>query len=68
MAKVPDRFVKKYTQGAFTMMDIWVDTKTGVNYLAYTNGNAGGITLLLDAEGKPVVSPVDDEYGFPVTD
>ena len=34
-------------------MEVWVDTETGVNYL-YHRGNAGGLTVLLDKDGKPV--------------
>ena len=34
-----------------------VDTETGVNYLTWQNGNfVGGITPLLDGEGKVVIS------------
>lgn len=43
--------------------EIWVDTKTGVNYLFHVSGYAGGMTPLLDRDGKPVVStlPVQEE-------
>ncbi|MDD3214383.1 MAG: DUF6440 family protein [Eubacteriales bacterium] len=51
------RFERIYRQGGMTTMEIWVDVKTGVNYLFHTSGYAGGLTPLLDAEGKPVVSP-----------
>ena len=37
---------------------ILVDRQTGVNYLLATYGEAGGLTPLLDEEGKPVVTPV----------
>ncbi len=53
-----ERFVKVYTQGALTLTEIWVDTKTGVNYLYHANGNSGGLTPLLDRDGNPVISPV----------
>ena len=33
-----------------------MDTETGVNYLYHSNGNAGGLTVLLDKDGKPVVT------------
>lgn len=36
--------------------EIWVDTETGVNYLWRHGGYAGGLTVLLDAEGKPVIT------------
>ena len=35
---------------------IFIDKETGVNYLFISNGHAGGLTPLLDAEGKPVVT------------
>lgn len=52
------RFVRIYTQGFVGTMEIWVDTQTGVNYLFQTSGNAGGLTVLLDRDGKPVISPL----------
>ena len=51
------RFVRTLNQGVFGTMEIWVDTQTGVNYLFHQNGYAGGMTVLLDREGKPVISP-----------
>ena len=33
MARQSDRFVKIYSQGSFTTLQIWVDRETGVNYL-----------------------------------
>ena len=38
------------------VIEIWVDTQTGVNYVFHRNGNAAGFTALLDKEGKPVVT------------
>ena len=51
-----DRFEKIYSQGAIDAMEIWVDKETGVQYLFHRNGNAAGLTPLLDKEGKPVVT------------
>ena len=56
MAK-DERFEKIYSQGKLTAMEIWVDKETGVNYLFCQSGYAGGITVLLDKEGKPVITP-----------
>lgn len=53
-----DRFEKIYAQGVLNVVEIWVDRETGVNYLFHTSGNAGGLSVLLDAEGKPVITPV----------
>ena len=56
--KKDERFEKIYSQGALTVTEIWVDRETGVNYLFHKDGYAGGLTPLLDREGKTVVSPV----------
>ena len=50
-------FKKVYQQGTIDIFEIWVDTETGVNYVFHRNGNAAGFTLLLDKEGKPIVTP-----------
>ena len=51
-----DRFVKTYSQGVANITEIWVDKETGVNYVFHVAGYAGGLTPLLDAEGKPVIT------------
>lgn len=51
------RFRTVYSQGTIDVTEIFVDTETGVNYVFRKVGNAGGITLLLDKDGKPVISP-----------
>lgn len=56
MASKEIRFVKTYSQGVLDVMEIWVDKETGVNYLFHWNGNAAGLTPLLGADGKPVVT------------
>lgn len=53
-----ERFEKTYTQGVMNVMEIWVDKETGVNYLFHAAGYPGGLTPLLDKEGKPVISPI----------
>lgn len=53
-----ERFEKVYSQGAMNVMEIWVDKETGVNYVFRASGNAGGMTPLLDREGKPVISSI----------
>lgn len=57
------RFVKIYSEGAFGSNEIWVDIKTGVNYLFHAAGYAGGLTPLLNRDGTPVVTsiPVQEE-------
>lgn len=61
MAKKDERFVKTYSQGMVTLSEIWVDRQTGANYLFHKDGNAGGLTPLLDRDGKPVITAVYDE-------
>ena len=39
---------------------ILVDKETGVNYLFVHSGYAGGLTVLVDADGKPIVTPIND--------
>ena len=52
------RFEKVYSQGVGTI-EIWVDKETGVNYLYRASGYAGGLTVLLDRDGKPVITAVE---------
>lgn len=49
------RFEKIYKQGGGAM-EIWVDKETGVHYLYHSGGYGGGLTVLLDENGKPVIS------------
>ncbi len=56
-----DRFVcAEISGGAFasSQQHILVDKRTGVNYLWTTGGYAGGLTVLVDADGKPIVTPI----------
>lgn len=53
-----DRFEKVYTQGSLNVVEVWVDKETGVNYIFRQSGYAGGMTPLLDRDGKPVVTAV----------
>lgn len=57
MAK-DQRFEKIYSQGTMSVTEIWVDKKTGINYLYHASGYSGGLTPLLDREGKPVISSI----------
>jgi hypothetical protein len=56
-----ERFEKIYSQGKVNVTEIWVDKETGVNYVFHVSGYAGGMTPLLDKDGKPVVSPIVNE-------
>ena len=53
-----DRFEKTYAQGSINGVEILVDKETGVNYLFAFEGYAGGLTVLVDREGKPIITPV----------
>ena len=57
-----NRFEKVYTQGSIDVMEIWVDTETGVNYLYHSGGYGGGLCVLVDRDGKPIVTPVPKKY------
>ena len=54
------RFEKVYSQGSIDGYEVIVDKKTGVNYIFHFNGYAGGMTVLLDRDGKPVISPIEN--------
>ena len=57
--KQDDRFYVKEKSGSQLadsgLIQVIVDKETGVNYLWVKSGYAGGLTPLLDAEGKPIV-------------
>lgn len=50
------RFEILSTQGALESYRVIVDKETGVNYLYISNGTSGGLTVLLDSEGKPIIT------------
>lgn len=60
-----DRFKKNLVDsGGMTeaRFEVYVDRKTGVNYLFACSGYAGGLCVMVDRDGKPIVSalPVED--------
>ena len=57
MAKKEDRFIKVHSEAMGSRI-ILVDKITGVNYLFVQNGYAGGLTPLLDREGKPIITSI----------
>lgn len=61
MAKKTKRFKRVYEQGGINIIEIWVDTETGVNYVFHRTGYSGGLTPLLDKDGKPVVTPLTED-------
>ena len=54
--KQEDRFIRAYSQGIANVNEIWIDRETGVNYLFHVSGYSGGLTPLLDKDGKPVIT------------
>lgn len=64
--KETGRFVKVLEEsGIITNSEVWVDTQTGVQYLYHASGSSGGLTVLVDAEGKPLLhrrTPDAPEY------
>ena len=52
--KKEKRFVKIYSKG-FEANEIWVDRETGVQYLYHSSGYSGGLCVLVDKDGKPLV-------------
>ncbi|MGN0594446.1 MAG: DUF6440 family protein [Hominimerdicola sp.] len=55
------RFIKTYSQGKMTGTEIWVDKETGVNYIYHYDGYSGGLSVMVDSEGKPIVTPITEE-------
>ena len=65
MKYVDDRFFKFYSQGGGFKSgnQIWVDRETRVQYFWHADGYAGGLTALLDSDGKPLLYKEDDRFG-----
>ena len=61
MAKKNARFIKVYSQN-LGANEIWVDKETGVNYFYHQSGYSGGLTPLLDKDGKPILTLITAEY------
>lgn len=57
-----ERFVETYSQGVTNVRKIIIDTLTGVNYLLLSSNMTGGcgVSILVDADGKPIVTPLDE--------
>ena len=59
-----ERFITKLVEGS-ALSDtgyrlVMVDRETGVNYLYVHAGYSGGLTVMVDADGKPIVTPVEE--------
>lgn len=51
--KAEQRFV--WAEGNTGNSDIIIDRETGVCYLWHSGGYKGGLTVLVDADGKPII-------------
>ena len=52
-----NRFKRVYDQtDNHGVVEVWVDRETGVNYVFRQNAYGGGFCVLVDANGKPVVT------------
>ena len=60
MARKEERFIKIHSENLGSEV-ILIDKKTGVNYLFVQSGYAGGLTPLLDRDGKPIITSVYKE-------
>lgn len=59
MAKKYERFIKTYSsEKILQTSEIWVDKETGVNYLFHSNTVGSGMTVLVDREGRPIITTV----------
>ncbi len=59
MSKKEKRFIKVYSE-SMGENQIFVDSQTGVNYFYHNSGYSGGLTVLLDKDGKPIVTPIEN--------
>ena len=57
------RFIKVHSEG-MQANEIWVDKETGVNYFYHQSGYSGGLTPLLDKDGKVIVTPMPKEKHY----
>ena len=59
MAGKEKRFIKVYSE-SMGENQIFVDSVTGVNFFYHNSGYSGGLTVLLDKDGKPVITPIEE--------
>lgn len=61
MEKNNERFIKTYAQGMSNTIEIWVDSETGVNYIYHGYGYCGGFTMLVNQDGKPIITNINKQ-------
>jgi len=65
MAKKDNRFQLVHKEGGMFSKRVLVDKKTGVNYLYISEGYSGGLTVMVERDGKPIVTPIGlDDQSF----
>ena len=50
--------------GVFQGIDIITDKETGVQYIVNSPSQQGGITVLVDKNGKPLLADIDNQAPF----
>lgn len=58
-----ERFIKLH-KGALANTQLWIDKITGVNYMFHLDGYGAGLTVILDSNGKPVVTPPEQLQNY----
>ncbi|MPM10477.1 hypothetical protein SDC9_56809 [bioreactor metagenome] len=55
--KHDNRFIRTVNESGFAASnEVWVDRETGVNYFYHAAGYSGGLCVLVDKDGKPVIT------------
>jgi len=52
--------VRREGGGFGAQIEVLMDTQTGVQYLYRSSGYSGGMTVLVDRDGKPLIGSVYD--------
>lgn len=52
----------KIIEGDISYQAILVDTETGVEYLWISEYSRGGLTVIVDPDGKPLIAPGFKDY------
>ena len=62
MAKTEKRFVEVYREGIMEPVQIIADRVTGVQYLLFSNASGPAVSVLMNADGKPLLAeqPIED--------
>ena len=64
MAQKEKRFIRVHSEGggfSGPATYVLVDKQTGVNYLYASSGYGGGLTVLLNRDGTPVITPIPQQ-------